>query len=54
LTGIEFIKFSPFNSPEVTRLILVASGVVSRGGKERGFVKDDLSPETLESSKNDK
>jgi hypothetical protein len=41
------------NLPEVHRLILVASGVVSGNGKEWDFAKDDLSPELLELSKNE-
>jgi|OpeIllAssembly_1097287.scaffolds.fasta_scaffold1801065_1 hypothetical protein len=40
-------KFLPYNSPEVTRLNLVASGIVSVEGKERSLAKDDKSPETL-------
>jgi len=49
------MKFSPYNLPEVTRLILVASGIVSGDGKGgRCLAKDDLTPETLKRSKNDK
>jgi hypothetical protein len=44
---------SPFDSQEVTRLILVASGIVSRDGKELRYVKDDLSPGPLKLIKND-
>jgi len=42
-----FTEFSPHNLPEVTRLILVASGIVSGDGKGRTLAKDDLTPETL-------
>ena len=41
------------NLPEVTRLILVASGTISRGGKGRSLAKDDLTPETIKLSKNE-
>ncbi|MGD0342033.1 MAG: hypothetical protein ABSA76_10045, partial [Bacteroidales bacterium] len=37
-----------------TRLILVASGTISRDGKERSLAKGDLTPETFKRSKNDK
>jgi len=33
------------NIPEVSRLILVASGTISRDGEGRSLAKDDLSPE---------
>jgi len=33
------------NLPEVTRLILVDSGTISRDGEGRSLAKDDLSPE---------
>ena len=48
-----FTEFSPYNLPEVTRLILVASGIVSRDGKGRSLAKDDLTPEPLKLSKNE-
>ncbi len=41
------MRASSCNLPYVTRLILVASGVVSGDGKERSLAKDDLSPESL-------
>ena len=46
-------KAQSSNLPEVTRLILVASGLVSRNGKGRSFSKENLSPEPLELRKND-
>jgi len=33
------------NLPEVTRLILVASGTISRDGEGRSLAEDGLSPE---------
>ena len=41
------------NLPLVTRLILVASGTISRDGEGRRLVKDDFTPEPLELSKNE-
>jgi len=41
------------NLPEVTRLILVTSGTISRDGKGRSLAKDDLTPETLKLSENE-
>ncbi|MGD0342058.1 MAG: hypothetical protein ABSA76_10170 [Bacteroidales bacterium] len=41
-------------SPDFTRLILVASGTISRDGKVRSLAKGDLTPETFKRSKNDK
>jgi hypothetical protein len=39
--------------PDVTRLILVASGTISSDGKWRSLAKEDQSPEPLELSKNE-
>jgi hypothetical protein len=47
------MEFSPYNLPYVTRIILVASGIVSIDGKGKSLTKDDQSPETLKRSKND-
>jgi hypothetical protein len=41
------------NLPLVTKLILVASRLVSRDGNGRDFSRDDLSPKRLELRKND-
>jgi len=53
LPGTLYKKLIPYNSPEVTSLILVASGIISDGGKGRGLAKYDLSPEPLKLRKND-
>jgi hypothetical protein len=54
LPRAEYKNLIPFNSPEVTRLILVASGTISWDGKGRSLAKDDLTPETLKRCKNEK
>jgi hypothetical protein len=38
----------------VSSLILVVSGIISGDGKGRSLAKDDLTPKTFKSSKNDK
>jgi hypothetical protein len=48
------MEFIPYNLPEVTRLILIASGVVFGDGRGRSLAKGDLTPETLKRSNNDK
>jgi len=46
------MEFISFGSPVVSRLILVASGTISRDGTGRSLAKDDLIPETLRLCKN--
>jgi hypothetical protein len=46
LNGLS-LNFYDIITPDPTRLILVASGVVSMIGKWRRFAKDDLSPESF-------